>query len=60
MHSDHQVDHAAELRPHKNRHTAERMEGLLGKLMVAAIVVLAIGLIYAIATGGNQPPAWMR
>jgi hypothetical protein len=56
MHSDHQD----EVQHHRNRHTAERMEGLLGKLMVAAIVVLAIGLIWAIAQGGNQTPSWMR
>jgi hypothetical protein len=55
MHSD-----QPEVRPHKNKHAAERFEGLLGKLMVAAIVVLAVGMIYAIATGGNAPPAWMH
>lgn len=55
MHSDHQ-----EIRSHRNRHTAERMEGMLGKLMVAAIVVLAIGLVWAIAAGGDTTPAWMR
>ncbi|HEX3367191.1 hypothetical protein [Phenylobacterium sp.] len=55
MHSD-----QPEVRPHKNKHVAERFEGLLGKLMVAAIVVLAIGMIYAIATGGDSTPSWMR
>jgi hypothetical protein len=55
MHSDHQ-----EIRPHKNRHQAERFEGLLGKIMVAAIVVLAIGMVWAIVAGGNSTPTWMR
>jgi cell division protein FtsL len=54
MHSDH-----PETRPHKNKHVAERFEGLLGTLMVVAIVVLAIGMIYAIATG-DPTPSWMR
>ncbi|WP_293376489.1 hypothetical protein [Phenylobacterium sp.] len=55
MHSDNQ-----DVRPHRNKHVAENMEGLLGKLMVAAIVVLAVFMIYAIATGGDSPPSWMR
>jgi hypothetical protein len=54
MHSD-----QPEVRPHKNKHVAERFEGLLGKLMVAAIVLLAIGMVYAIATG-DSTPSWMR
>jgi cell division protein FtsL len=54
MHSDH-----PEIRHHKNKHVAERFEGLLGTLMVVAIVVLAIGMVYAIATG-DSTPSWMR
>ena len=46
--------------PHKNRHLAERFEGLLGILMVAAIVVLAVGLIYGVVTTGDTTPTWMR
>ncbi|MES2341847.1 MAG: hypothetical protein V4597_09225 [Pseudomonadota bacterium] len=45
---------------HKNRHLYERFEGLIGVLMVAAIVVLAIGLIYGVMTTGDSTPAWMR
>ncbi|MBP7648686.1 MAG: hypothetical protein KA085_17695 [Phenylobacterium sp.] len=48
------------VRHHKNRHLHERFEGLLGVLMVAAIVVLAIGLIYGVVTTGDSTPAWMR
>ena len=44
---------------HKNRHRAERFEGLLGTLMVVAIVILAIGMIYGIATA-DSTPSWMR
>lgn len=54
MHSD-----QPEVRPQKPKHRAEQFEGLLGKLMVAAIVVLAVGMVYAIATG-DPTPSWMR
>ena len=50
MHSDNQ-----EVRPHKNKHVAERFEGLLGTLMGVAIVVLVIGAIYFVATGDSTP-----
>ena len=49
-----------EVRHHKNRHLAERFEGLLGTLMVVAIVLLAIGLIYGIITTGSAEPRWMQ
>ena len=54
MHSDH-----PEVRPHKNKHVAEKMEGMLGTLMIVAIVLLAIGMVYAIATG-DSTPSWMH
>ena len=54
MHSDQQ-----EVRPHKNKHVAERFEGLLGTLMVVAIVLLAIGMVYGIATA-DSTPSWMH
>jgi hypothetical protein len=54
MHSDH-----PEVRPHKNKHAAERFEGLLGKLMVVVVALLAIGMVYAIFTNDPTPP-WMR
>ena len=54
MHSD---DH--DVRHHKNRHLAESFEGMLGYLMIAAIVLLAIGMVYGIMTTDNTP-AWMR
>ena len=54
------LEHQAEVHHPKNRHLAERFEGLLGKLMVVAIAVLAIGLIYGIVTTGSGTPAWMR
>lgn len=49
-----------EVRQHKNRHLAERFEGLLGTLMVVAIVLLAIGLVYGIMTTGSETPRWMQ
>jgi cell division protein FtsL len=46
---------------HKDRHLAERFEKLIGVAMVVAIAVLAIGLIYGVATtGGGATPTWMR
>lgn len=54
MHSDQH-----DIRPHKNKHVAEKFEGMLGVLMVVAIVLLAIGMVYAIATG-DSTPSWMR
>ena len=54
MHSDH-----PEVRPHKNKHAAERFEGLLGKLMVVVVALLAIGMVYMVATG-DSTPSWMR
>lgn len=54
MHSDH-----PEVRPHKNKHLAEKFEGMLGTMMVVAIVVLAIGAVYMVMTG-DSTPSWMR
>jgi len=48
MHSDH-----PEVHHHKNKHLAERFEGLLGTLMVVAIALLVIG-------GAYSTPSWMR
>jgi len=54
MHSDHHdVEH------HKPKHLAEKFEGMLGYLMIAAIVLLAIGMVYGIMTTDNTP-SWMR
>ena len=41
MHSD-----QPEVRPHKNKHVAEKAEGMLGVLMVVAIALLAIGAVF--------------
>ncbi len=56
MHSDPHT-----VAPHrKPRHLAEKFEGLIGVIMVAAIVLLAIGLIYGIVTTGDAGPKWMQ
>jgi cell division protein FtsL len=49
-----------EVRHHKPRHVAQKMEGMLGTAMVIAIVLLAIGLIYGIMTAGEVTPKWMQ
>lgn len=45
---------------HKPNHLAERFEGMIGVIMVVAVVILAVGLIYGILTGGNPDPKWMQ
>jgi hypothetical protein len=56
--------HTDERRPvphHKNKHLAERFEGMLGIGMVVVIALLAVGLIYGMVTGDhNSTPTWMR
>ncbi len=55
MHSDH-----PEVRSHRPKHTAERIQSLLGKVMLLAVAVLAIGMIYGIVTTGSVAPSWMH
>ena len=57
MHTDPAHD---EVVHHKPKHLAERFEGLIGVVMVAAIVLLAIGLIYGLMTTGPIEPKWMQ
>ena len=54
MHSDHHDD----AHHHKPRHLAERFEGMLGYIMIGAIVLLAIGMVYGIMTTDNTPSWW--
>ncbi len=44
---------------HKPRHLAEKFEGMIGVVMIAAIVLLAVGMVYGIMTT-DSTPAWMR
>ena len=57
MHTDPTHD---EVVHHKPKHLAERFEGLIGVVMVVAIILLAIGLIYGIMTTGDADPKWMQ
>ena len=54
MHSEHH-----DVRPHRNKHLAERFEALIPTLMVIAIVVLAVGMIWGIMHT-DSTPSWMR
>jgi hypothetical protein len=54
MHSDHPETHHT-----KNRHLAERFEGLIPALMLIAIVVLAVGMIWGIMHT-DATPSWMK
>lgn len=56
----HTEPHNGEVHHHKPRHLAEKFEGMVGIVMVAAIVLLAIGLIYGIVTTGDVEPKWMQ
>jgi cell division protein FtsL len=53
------TEHHDEVRHHRNRHLAERFEGMLGVLMLVAIAVLAVGLVFGIMTT-DSTPTWMR
>lgn len=57
MHTDRDT---GEVQHHKPRHLAEKFEGMIGVIMVAAIVLLAIGMIYGIVTTGATDPKWMQ
>lgn len=56
----HTEPHTGQVRRHKPKHLAEKFEGVIGIVMVAAIVLLAVGLIYGIVTTGNTAPKWMQ
>jgi hypothetical protein len=56
----HTEPHTGDVRPHKPKHLAEKFEGMIGVIMVGAIVLLAIGLIYGIMTTGAVEPKWMQ
>lgn len=56
----HTEPHTGEVRHHKPKHLAEKFEGVVGIVMVAAIVLLAVGLIYGIMTTGSTTPKWMQ
>lgn len=49
-----------EVRHTKPRHLAERFEGMIGMIMVGAVVLLAIGLVYGILVTGSPDPKWMQ
>ncbi len=56
----HTEPHTGDVRHQKPKHLAEKFEGMIGVIMVGAIVLLAIGLIYGIMTTGSVEPKWMQ
>lgn len=56
----HTEPHTGDVQHHKPKHLAEKFEGMIGVIMVGAIVLLAIGLIYGIMTTGSVEPKWMQ
>ena len=57
MHTDPTHD---EVVHHKPKHLAERFEGLIGIVMVAAIILQVIGLVFGLMTTGPVEPKWMQ
>ena len=57
MHTDPAHD---EVVHHKPKHLAERFEGLIGIVMVAAIILQVIGLVFGLMTTGPVEPKWMQ
>lgn len=53
------TEHHDEVRHHRHRTVAERLEGLVPVLMLVAIAILAVGLVYGIMTT-DSTPTWMR
>jgi len=50
--------HTEQHHPHRKQ-TAEKVEKLIGILMVLAVVVLAVGMIYGVMTT-NSTPSYLR
>ena len=48
-----------EVQHHKKNNVAQRMEHIVGIVMVIAVAVLAIWLVYGIVNTGGQPD-WMK
>jgi len=55
-----EVGHEHEIHHHKQRHLAEKFEGVVGIAMVVAIVILGALLIYGIMQTGNATPTYLR
>jgi hypothetical protein len=51
MSTERDVEHHS----HRPKHTAQKLENLIGVLMVIAIAILAIGLVYGILQTGSTP-----
>jgi hypothetical protein len=56
----HTEPHTGDVKHVKPRHFAEKFEGMVGIAAVAAIVLLAVGLIYGVLTTGSATPSWMQ
>ena len=56
----HTEPHTGDEHHHRPRHLAEKFEGIVGIVAVAAIILLAIGLIYGVMTTGGTDPKWMQ
>lgn len=52
--------HGTHDHPHRNRHLAERFEGMLSKAMIGVVILLAIGMVWMLMTTDTSTPSWMR
>ena len=56
----HQGDVKTEVRHHKPKHLAEKLERFVGLGMGAVAAVLLVGMLFAFMQSGSAPPAWMH
>ncbi|WP_374472603.1 hypothetical protein [Phenylobacterium sp.] len=52
------TEHQGDVRHHKNRHIAEKMEGVIPVLMLIAVAILAVFLIWGLMNGGT--PSYLQ
>ena len=45
---------------HRNRHLAEKFEGMLSKAMIGAVIILAVAMVWMLMTTDTSVPTWMR
>ncbi len=56
----HPGDVKTEVRHHKPKHLAEKLERFVGMGMGAVAAVLLVGLLFAFMQTGNGTPPWMQ
>ncbi|MCR5877049.1 hypothetical protein [Phenylobacterium sp. J367] len=52
------TEHHGDVRHHKNRHTAEKLEGVIPVLMLIAVAILGVFLIWGLMNGAT--PSYLK